>query len=175
MLDEPFGDGTLLIRSVAMRRRKTGYPKISLLLPGVMYAGGAFGQPVSTPVVDAVPGLGESGFAPHVCFEWDLATPFPIGCPPTVETGAPVSGCVSLDIVGEPASVVTLNDFEIVYETLPEQSAVFFTQGTIDFVFEPTTVRLAAGEGPIVTTYFAPDDVFRLGSFDVEIDGRSSR
>ena len=68
-MDEPFGDGTLLIRSVAMRRRKTGYPKIALLLPGVMYAGGAFGQSVSMPVVDAVPGLGESGFAPHVCFE----------------------------------------------------------------------------------------------------------
>jgi hypothetical protein len=132
----------------------------------------AQGQNLQLPVVPGVPGQVDSELNALICLEWDQAAPFPIGCPPDSATTPALSGCVNVDVVGEPASAMTLNDFEVVYDEMPEQTATFFSQGTVSFIITETTIRLAPGAGPIVGVYDSGNDVFNLSDIDIEIEGQ---
>ena len=129
-------------------------------------------QTLDMPVVGGVPGHASSSFIPQLCFDWDEAVPFRLGCPAEPMTSEPVSGCVNINIVGNPASVVTLHGFEVVFGALPEQEAVFLLQGSLFFEISQTTIRLAPNAGPIVGVYHATTDSFHLDGFDVEIEGQ---
>jgi len=95
-----------------------------------------------------------------------------IACPAETGSALATAGCVMVNVIGDPATTMILNDFEVVFAQSPEQTAVFFTQGSISFVITTTTIRLAPGAGPIVGVYNPANDTFNLTNIDFEIEGQ---
>ena len=139
---------------------------------GTFVCASAAGQTLQLPVVPGVPGKIDSELNALVCIEWDQATPVPFACPFESTTTLANSGCVSVDVVGDPASAITLNDFEVVYDAVPEQTVSFVTQGSVSFTVTETTIRLAPGAGPIVGVYDSANDIFNLSGLEVEVEGQ---
>lgn len=132
----------------------------------------AGGQMLSIPVVPGVSWKAESAFDPLVCFEWDQASPFPIGCPAASLSSPASQGCLSVDITGSPATTMTLHDFEITIETFNEQTAWFYSQGSISYIIANCTIRMQPGAQPITGVYYASDDHFKLNSVPIELEGQ---
>lgn len=132
----------------------------------------AGGQMLSMPVVPQVPGTGASTFESLVCFEWDQASPFPIACP-AASLGSPVSaGCMTVDVSGSPVTGMVLHDFEITIETFDEQTAWFYSQGSISYIISGCKIRMQPGAQPITGVYYASDDHFKLHSVPIELEGQ---
>ena len=132
----------------------------------------AFGQTLQLPVVPGVPGVIDSELNALVCLEWDQAMPVPFACPTEPIASLAVSGCVTADVTGNPATAITLNDFEVEYGSVPEQTVTFFNQGSISFTLASPRVRLADGAGPVVGVYDAANDLFNLSGIEIEMEGQ---
>ncbi|GAB5497416.1 MAG: hypothetical protein Phyf2KO_24960 [Phycisphaerales bacterium] len=132
----------------------------------------ASAQVTSLPAVPGIPGKIDAAFDPLVCFEWDQATPLPVGCPTASVSSLVTDGCISVEMTGSPVTAMTLHDFEITITEFPAQTAVFLTQGTIDFVITECTIRMAAGAQPIAGVYSVQNDHFTLTDIPLELEGQ---
>ncbi len=131
------------------------------------------GAQVSTmPAIPGVPGKVDAALDLLVCFEWDQATPFPVACPVSTPSSPVTGGCVSVEINGDPVVGMTLHDFDISFADFPQQTAAYFTQGTIDYVITGCTLRMSPGAQPITGVYSAPDDHFVLTGIPIELEGQ---
>ncbi|RNC82834.1 MAG: hypothetical protein ED559_14010 [Phycisphaera sp.] len=129
-------------------------------------------QVTSMPAIPGVPGKIDAALDLLVCFEWDQATPFPVACPPSTPSSPVSGGCVSVEITGNPVSGMTLHDFEITFADFPQQTAAYFTQGTIDYVITECTLRMSPGAQPITGVYNATGDHFALSNIPIELEGQ---
>lgn len=132
----------------------------------------AHAQVSSMPALPGVPGKVDAALDLLVCFEWDQANPFPIACPAATPSSPVIGGCVSVEFIGDPVSGMKLHDFESAFAEFPQQTAVYFTQGTIDYVVTECTLRMTPGAQPITGVYSAPNDHFVLSEIPIELEGQ---